>query len=159
MTTIIEGVKGNIELLSGNYIYLVVMFILMSIASFLDLKYMKIYNKFNKTALMLRVIALFLKPITTMDILGAAIIFGLMLVIGIMNVNKDLTVKNDIGGDIKYSGVFALWTGPYLACSSFLIGLLLMSPISLIKRKNVPLAPFLQIGLIINFVLYFFVLK
>lgn len=149
MEVLFNGLLDDIYSLSNfHFVYGILFFIIMTIASYTDLKYMKIYNNFNTIALFIRIICGTINRITFIDVFGTLIIFFLMLIVGMIN------IKNDIGGDIKYSAVFAAWAGPYLACSSFLIGIILMSPISIIKKKPIPLAPFLQLGLIINLITY-----
>ena len=151
ITNIFSNICLNIEnLLNTNILYLIVFFIIMTVATITDITKLKIYNWFNFGALFIRLIFAIIHPIAVMDIFGAIILFILMFIIGFININ------NKIGGDIKYTPVFALWAGSYLACASFLLATIIMFPVSLIRKgKATPLAPFLQLGLIIITVIIF----
>lgn len=106
-------------------------------AAYMDATQMKIPNNFNKFALVLRILIIPIFPLTLFDIIGGIGLFLALLIVGMININ------NDMGGDIKFAGVFGAWTGMYLGALGMLGGIILIMPMSFIRRTPQPLAPYI----------------
>jgi Flp pilus assembly protein protease CpaA len=134
-------------------ILLILLNVFFIIATYTDIKWMKIYNKFNIVMLIVRIVTFFIFGFSFQYLLGGFLMFATVLV-GAMMTNAR------IGGDIKFSGNIGLWLGfmPSIA----VLGIALITNLIFRKiTKNVKaiaLAPFLYLGFIILCVItYFFV--
>lgn len=109
-------------------------------AAYSDATEMKIKNDFNKTALLLRVLISPIMPIGIFDIFGGVGLFIALLIVGMIN------IKNDMGGDIKFAGVFGIWAGAYFGAIAMLLATIMTIPVSIKTKQSVPLAPFIFIA-------------
>lgn len=123
------------------------------IAVITDIKFMKIYDKFNIVMLVVRIITFFIFGFSFSYVVGGILMF-VSLLIGAMITNAK------IGGDIKFSGNLGLFVG-------FIPSVLIMFTAILINfiyrkitknTKAIALAPFLYVGfLIVSILTYVFV--
>lgn len=151
ITNFITALRLDASDIWNSPVYLIAILAMMTFASYTDIRYMKIYNKFNLVVLVSRILISYFNPMTFADIFSGAILFAMVLIVGMIN------LKNDIGGDIKFAGVFGLWAGLYIGIISFAVGIIILIPMSLIKKKAIPLAPFIQLGFVITLLSLIFV--
>lgn len=127
-----------------NIYLFIILNIFFIIATYTDIKYMKIYDKFNLVMLITRVITFFIWGFSFQYLLGGLLIFIVFLA-------GAIATKAKIGGDIKFGGNIGLWIG--FMPSVFVM--LLTIIVNLIYRKitknvkPIALAPFLYVSFII----------
>ena len=150
--------------------------IFMLIASYTDIKSMKIYNKFNIVMLITRIVSiiamLLLKEMTMLDALGylgGAVIMFLAFLIPAM------ITLDSIGGDIKFAFNVGFWIGLRAALlvsciasiTNFLFrilfvgqkdkepyfGIFMNVPVKIMAKKILPLGPFFYLGYIVLFII------
>lgn len=140
-----------IENLLNEPILFIIFNIFLIIATFTDIKWMKIYDKFNIIMLITRIITFFIFGFNMQYIIGGILMFGTLL-LGAMLTNAQ------IGGDIKFSGNVGLWIG----FMPSVIVLVLSIIINLIFRKltkntkAIALAPFIYAGFLILCAIVYF---
>lgn len=133
-------------------ILLILLNIFFLVASFTDIKWMKIYDKFNIVMLVTRIVTFFIFGFRFEFLIGGILMFGCLLLGALMTNAR-------IGGDIKFSGNIGLWLGFMPSITVLLIALF----INLVFRKitknvnAIALAPFLYVGFIITCVIAYFV--
>jgi len=136
---------------SFSNIYLVILLNLFFIfATYTDLKYMKIYDKFNIVMLITRILILIYYGITTDWIMGGAVVFLTFLL-------SAMYTQDSIAGDIKFGGNIGLWLGFYPSIILVLLTIifnLIYRGIFRIKKK-IPLAPYFYMAYIVLGVYYF----
>ena len=133
-----------------------ILFILLNvffiIASFTDIKWMKIFDKFNIVMLITRIITFFIFGFSFQYLIGGILMFSCLLL-------GALLTNARIGGDIKFSGNIGLWLG-FMPSILVLVFSLIINLIFRKITKNVnaiALAPFLYIGFIITCVIAYFI--
>ena len=135
----------------NNLYLLIILNIFFIIATYTDIRYMKIYNKFNLVMLITRIITFFIWGFNIQYLIGGILIFVVFL-------GGAIVTKAKIGGDIKFGGNIGLWVG--FMPSVFIILLTLV--INLIFRKitkntkPIALAPFLYVSFIIVSLISYF---
>lgn len=140
-----------IENLLNEPILFIIFNLFLIIATFTDIKWMKIYDKFNIVMLITRIITFFIFGFDMQYIIGGILMFGTLL-LGAMLTNAQ------IGGDIKFSGNVGLWIG----FMPSVIVLVLSIIINLIFRKltkntnAIALAPFIYSGFLILCAIVYF---
>lgn len=101
-----ESFVANSLSVFDNRLLIFVLFCYLAIATYTDLKYLKIYNKFNMSLVLTRVIFIFLPVygvrLQAENILASMIVFITMLSIGVILMHK-------MGGDIKFITAFMLF--------------------------------------------------
>lgn len=148
------------ESLSNNFSQLwivIVLNIFFIVATYTDIKYMKIYDKFNIAMLLSRVVVIFINGIILHNglyikdwIMGGAVIFLTFLLLAMYSGDR-------IAGDIKFGGNIGLWIGFYpsiLLVAITMVSNLIFRLITLNKKK-IPLAPFFYFSYICLLVYYF----
>ena len=136
---------------SFSNIYLVVILNLFFIfATYTDLKYMKIYDKFNIVMLVTRLITLVIFGFEKDWLLGGLVIFLTYLIIAMYTGDK-------MAGDIKFGGNIGLWMGFYPSILIVLLSVItnLISRLFTGNKGKVPLAPFLYLAYIMLAVYFF----
>lgn len=128
-----------LQITSNPIIFSVFMLIIMY-AAYSDATEMKIKNDFNKACLLIRLMCAPLMPIGLFDIFGCVGLFIALLIVGMININ------NDMGGDIKFAGVFGIWAGAYFGALAMFLAVIMTIPVSIKTKSNVPLAPFIFIA-------------
>lgn len=142
--------NAKLELLNiyNNKLLLITMFVFLIIATYTDIKSLKIYNKFNIAFLITRLIFIFI-PVYTYKlelthIVGSVVSFILILIPAIALMHK-------MGGDIKFMTIMGLYLGGYLSVIFLLLSCfynLMYSLISVFVLKKhskdvlIPFAPF-----------------
>ncbi|TBX14950.1 hypothetical protein BFS06_12135 [Clostridium perfringens] len=161
-------VFNNINSFFDTYRISILLLIPFLIATYTDLKYMKIYNNFN-LFLLIYFIVYFLLP----EPIGMGMHFALLwprifasLISMLILLIPAMILMHKMGGDIKFLGVIALFTGPYVIISTLILACIInliyfIINIYLLKRDaketNKPFAPFLTISYIILFIIFFIV--
>lgn len=133
-----------IDSLIQEPILLIILNIFFLIATFTDIKWMKIYDKFNIAMLITRIITFFIFGFSFQYLFGGILMFSVLLV-GAMMTNAR------IGGDIKFSGNIGLWLGfmPSILVLIFSIILNLIFRKIIKNTKAIALAPFLYVSFLI----------
>ena len=147
ITWIVKLAEEKIDFLLSNWPILGVLIFILLWSTYTDATEMKIYNEMNLFSLITRLLLIPFFPLDMWDIIGGLVFFIAFLIVGMMAPNTN------IGGDIKFAGTFGLWAGAQLGLLSLGIAILMIIPISLIKRTSVPLAPFVTIGFFVSMIL------
>ena len=130
-----------LELYSNNYfVYSVLVYLI--IATYTDIKTMKIPNKLNLTFLIIRFLLIFVGfEFTYIHLIGGICGILFLLIPAVIKMHK-------MGGDIKLMGVLGLYLGmynaiPFLIATTFFSAIVSI-PKSIItkKKENFPFAPF-----------------
>ena len=114
------------------------------IATYTDIKVMKIYDKFNIAMFLTRIVTFFIFGFSFQYLVGGVLMFSCLLLGALMTNAR-------IGGDIKFAGNIGLFLGFMPSICVLVIALI----INLIFRKftknvnAIALAPFLYVGFII----------
>lgn len=157
----ITSAKIDLFNIYNNKILLLTLFTFLTIATYTDIKYLKIYDKFNLMFLCTRIVFIFM-PVYTYKlgighIIGGLISFVLILIPAIALMHK-------MGGDIKFMTVMGLYLGGYLSIIFLLLACfynLIYSMISIFMFKKhskdilIPFAPFFLLSFITLSVVYF----
>lgn len=129
------------ELIFSNKVLSLVLLSLLIYATYTDVKYLKIYNKFNLFIVLVRVIFAFIPvyglKITMSNIFSSIIAFIIFLVLAVIFMHQ-------MGGDIKFIGAFMLFFNIeymfiFLMISSVLNMVYTMSLIFFLKKKQISL--------------------
>lgn len=137
----IISAQETFSTLYGNPLILIILTLYLSIATYTDVKTMKIPDKLNGFFFLVRLILIPFIGFSFTDVAGALFSFVVMMIPAMIKMHK-------MGGDIKCLSVVGLYVGIYLAplflvltCVFFILyaGL---SAIARKKMKNVPFAPF-----------------
>ena len=140
-----------VDSLFENPILLILLNLFFVFACFTDIKWMKIYDKFNILMLVTRIVTFFIFGFNIQYLIGGFLMFAVVL-LGAMMTNAR------IGGDIKFSGNIGLWIG-FMPSVLVLVFAILTNLIFRKITKNVKaiaLAPFLYLGFIIVCLLAYF---
>lgn len=143
----------SVQTLIETPVLLILINIFFIIATFTDIKWMKIFDKFNIVMLIVRIVTFFIYGFEFQYLIGGFLMFATLL-IGAMLTNAK------IGGDIKFSGNIGLWLG-FMPSILVLIFAIITNLIFRKITKNVKaiaLAPFLYLGFIITCIITFFML-
>lgn len=129
----------------GNQYVLITLFLLLLIASYFDIKHMKIPNKLNLTFLIIRLLLSFVIGIELGNLYGMVAGFLLVLIPAMIK-NKPM------GGDIKLMAVLGFYLGVknifVLLAGTVGFSIIYIIP-KLIKQKEIkdfPLAPFVLLS-------------
>lgn len=160
---LINSISSNMDKFFNNYYISIFLLIMFLIASYTDLKHMKIYNKFNLVFLFTYIAYFFIpSPIglgMSLSALGTSLIGGIIGMLFLLI--PAVALMHRMGGDIKFIGVVGLFIGAYnifalmiIACIINLIYFIIN--IYCLKRtkkdSNKPFAPFLCSAYIILFI-------
>lgn len=133
--------KESFDFLYGEPLVIITLLLFLSIATYTDIKDMKIPNKLNGAFAVIRLLLIPLIGFGIADILGAIFAFITLMIPAMIKMHK-------MGGDIKCLTVVGLYVGIYLipfflvfTCIYFMI-YVGISAILKKKVKNVPFAPF-----------------
>ena len=90
----------------SNTLLSITLFCMLLYATYTDIKYLKIYNKFNLLIIFIRVIFIFIPnnslPFTFQNIIASILAFTTFLTMAVIFMHK-------MGGDIKFIGAFMLF--------------------------------------------------
>lgn len=134
----------NFKQIILNPYLLVILNMFFIIATYTDIKYMKIYDKFNIVMFITRIITFFIFGFNIEFIIGGILMFLVLL-------SAAVVTNAQIGGDIKFSGNIGLWLG--FIPSAIILAISLI--INLIFRKitknikPIALAPFLYVSFLL----------
>lgn len=127
--------------LYDNPLFLIVLTLFLGIATYTDIKTMKIPNKLNGIFFVVRLLLIPVIGFAVSDVLGALFTFIVLIIPAIIKMHK-------MGGDIKCLTVVGLYVGIYLAPLFLVMTIIyfwLYAGICLLfkkKLKNIPFAPF-----------------
>lgn len=137
---------GPFQEVIDNIYLLVLLNAFFIFATITDIKYMKIYDKFNILMLLTRIISFFIFGFNFSYIIGGALMFVVILFGALLS-------KAQIGGDIKFSGNIGLWLGFMPSVYILFIAIIINFIFRKITKntKAIPLAPFLFVGFLVLF--------
>ena len=144
--------NNNLTQHFSNIYLFVILNIFFIIATYTDLRYMKIYDKFNIALLITRIITAFIFGFSTNLLLGGLVIFLAFLF-------SAMYTKDKIAGDIKFGGNVGLWLG-FIPSIAFVVLTILTNLIHRVftgNKKKIPLAPYFYLSYLI-FTLYYFLI-
>lgn len=148
----IDSFLNSLSSVYGNKVAVITVLIFLTIASYTDIKSMKIPNKVNILFLLSRFLIISFLPLTLSSLAGGLLAFVVPLIPAIVLMHK-------MGGDIKCLTVLGLFVGGYntilmLALSSMygLIYIILFN-----KKGNISFAPFFLISHITLMLLAFLI--
>lgn len=163
-----------------NILLIIILNVFMAIASYTDIKSLKIYNKFNIIMLATRIVSIIvlfiMGKMTWIEVglcfAGAVVMFLLFLIPAMITLDS-------IGGDIKFAFNIGLWTGLKAALLISLIGsitnflfriffvgekekepffkVIRGIPVMIRAKRVLPLGPFFYLGYLVILVLGIFV--
>lgn len=149
--------QETFEMLYNNPFFLITLTVFLGIATYTDLKNMKIPDKLNGAFFLVRFLLIPVIGFGFADVMGAIFSFIAMMIPAMIKMHK-------MGGDIKCLTVVGLYVGIYLAPFFLIltcIYFLLYSGVCMVakkKIKNVPFAPFFFVShltlMIIHFLLF-----
>ena len=137
--------------LVGQHLELFVFNLFFMFATFTDIKWMKIFDKFNILMLITRIVVFVIYGFSFEYLLGGLFMFMAVLFGAIIT-------KAQIGGDIKFSGNIGLWIGFVPAAIVMFLAIIINFIFRKITKntKAIALAPFLYVGFLIIFAVYYF---
>ena len=95
-----------LELVFSNTLLSITLLLILLYATYTDIKYLKIYNKFNLLIILIRAIFIFIPnsslPFTFQNIIASAVAFITFLTMAVIFMHQ-------MGGDIKFIGAFMLF--------------------------------------------------
>lgn len=95
-----------LDLIFSNTLLSITLLCILFYATYTDIKYLKIYNKFNLLIIFIRVIFIFIPnnslPFTFQNIIASTVAFTSFLAMAVIFMHK-------MGGDIKFIGAFMLF--------------------------------------------------
>lgn len=150
----IISAQETFSTLYGNPLFLVILTVYLSIATYTDMKTMIIPDKLNGFFFVVRLAIIPFIGFGLADVAGALFAFVVLMIPAMIKMHK-------MGGDIKCLTVVGLYVGIYLAplfliltCVYFILyaGL---SAVARKKMKNVPFAPFFLASHLTLMALYF----
>lgn len=101
-----DNLNNYLDIVFSNNILTIVLFALLIYATYTDIKYLKIYNKFNLLIIIIRIIFAFIPncnlPFTFSNVLASVLSFMIFLTLAVIFMHK-------MGGDIKFIGSFMLF--------------------------------------------------
>lgn len=147
-------IASKMESLYGEPLFLLIFTTFLLIATYTDMKTLRIPNWLNGSMAVLRFALIPIIGFGIADIIGAIIAFISLLIPAVIKMHK-------MGGDIKAMTVIGLYLGAYLVSVFFFIIIMyffLYVGIMLVlkkKLKNVPFAPFFLLAHMTLGVIYF----
>lgn len=101
-----EGFYDYLNLIFSNKFISLSLLLFLMVATYTDIKYLKIYNKFNLSLLFFRIICIFIPyynlPLSISNIGASVISFSMFLILAMIFMHQ-------MGGDIKFIGAFMLF--------------------------------------------------
>ncbi|WP_368263381.1 prepilin peptidase, partial [Clostridium disporicum] len=88
----------------SNQFIIVLLLLFFAFATYTDLKYLKIYNKFNLALLILRFALIYYLPLSWSHLFGAVVGFLVLTIPAVHLMHK-------MGGDIKFITILGLFLG------------------------------------------------
>lgn len=153
-----EIIVNELNVFFSNPYLIGVLLLFFAVATYTDIKSLKIYDKFNIVFLITRIIFIFIPtynlPFNMSHFFGGLIGFLVLIVPAIALMHK-------MGGDIKFITVLGLYLGIpltvlllFISCITMLIFSLIKKIITKgdVKKVLVPFAPFFSISFIMMFI-------
>lgn len=143
----------------SNQGVVVLLFVFLAVATYTDLKSLKIYNKFNLIFLISRFALFTYLPLTFNHFLGALVGFLVLTIPAVHLMHK-------MGGDIKFITVLGLFLGLPLTIALLALSCMYMLIFSLFKKLTkkinvkkvlVPFAPFFMISFLTLFIISYII--
>lgn len=147
-------ISSKMESLYGEPLFLLLFTLFLLIASYTDMKTLKIPNWLNASMVLVRFALIPVIGFSIGDVVGAILGFFVLLIPAIIKMHK-------MGGDIKAMAVVGLFLGAYLVpvflfliIGYFALYVLIMTLLKK-KLKNVPFAPFFLLAHLTLVSIYF----
>lgn len=143
---------GHMDLFYGNIVATILLLVCLGVATYTDIKELKIPNKLNALIAILRVALIPAMGISYYNLFGFLFCFGLFLTVGVITYTS-------MGGDIKCAGAMGFFLGLHASVLVILAACLLAIVYSIIRKiakkgRYFPFAPFFCAGYIVVTVCY-----
>lgn len=144
----IEEIRKGLDHLYGNPLVAIIFTAFLVIATYTDMRHMKIPDKLNGAFFISRLVVIPWIGFSIWDVVGAIVCFIALLIPAMVKMQK-------MGGDIKCVAVLGLYAGMSLAPTFLILSCFYFALYAGLSRRFLPFAPFFLASNITLMIIYY----